>query len=70
MRDEGGGFPPDFLNQAFERFSRADEARSHGGAGLGLSIVALIAAAHGGVASIANRREGGADAWITLPALT
>ncbi|HET8529482.1 MAG TPA: ATP-binding protein [Gaiellaceae bacterium] len=67
--DDGPGFPASFLERAFDRFSRADEARSQGGAGLGLSIVALIAAAHGGAAAVANRREGGADAWITLPTL-
>jgi signal transduction histidine kinase len=65
--DDGPGFPTHFLERAFDRFSRANQARSHGGAGLGLSIVALIAAAHGGSAAVANRREGGADAWITIP---
>ena len=70
VADDGDGFPPGFVDRAFDRFSRADEARSRGGAGLGLSIVALIADAHGGEASVANRSEGGADAWITLPALS
>ena len=37
--DRGDGFPPEFLERAFERFSRADQARPGGGAGLGLSIV-------------------------------
>jgi signal transduction histidine kinase len=53
--------------RAFDRFSRADEARSPGGAGLGLAIVELIARAHGGSAAVANRDGAGADAWITLP---
>lgn len=66
--DDGGGFPLDFLPRAFDRFSRADEARSGGGAGLGLTIVAAIAAAHGGSAHAANRAGGGADAWLALPA--
>jgi signal transduction histidine kinase len=70
VADDGEGFPEAFLERAFDRFSRADEARSRGGAGLGLSIVALIAAAHGGDAHVANRGEGGADAWVTLPALS
>ncbi len=48
VSDEGPGFPPDFAPRAFERFSRADEARSGGGAGLGLAIVAAVARAHGG----------------------
>jgi heavy metal sensor kinase len=66
--DEGGGFPPDFLERAFDRFSRADEARSEGGTGLGLSIVALIARAHGAEAHAANRPGGGADVWLAVPA--
>jgi two-component system OmpR family sensor kinase len=67
VRDQGGGFPDGFLASAFERFTRADPARSRGGAGLGLAIVAAIAAAHGGEAAARNRPEGGADAWIRLP---
>jgi heavy metal sensor kinase len=67
VRDHGGGFPDSFLPEAFERFTRADPARSRGGAGLGLAIVAAIASAHGGEAAARNRPEGGADAWIRLP---
>jgi two-component system, OmpR family, sensor kinase len=67
VRDEGEGFPTSFLPTAFERFTRADPARSRGGAGLGLAIVAAIATAHGGEAAARNRPEGGADAWIRLP---
>jgi signal transduction histidine kinase len=67
VSDEGRGFPPQFESRAFERFSRADEARSGGGSGLGLAIVALIARAHGGNAHLENRKSGGADVWITLP---
>jgi two-component system OmpR family sensor kinase len=65
--DDGPGFPPDFLPQAWERFSRADAARTDGGAGLGLSIVRTIAELHGGAAGAANRPGGGADVWIALP---
>ena len=67
VRDEGPGFARDFLPRAFERFSRADAARSGGGSGLGLSIVAAIANAHGGRAGVANRPDGGADVWLFLP---
>ena len=67
VADNGQGFPEAFLPRAFERFSRADEARGRGGSGLGLSIVELIAEAHGGQARAANRPEGGADVWLSLP---
>jgi len=67
VTDEGGGFPPDFIEHAFERFSRADQARSRGGTGLGLSIVRVIAEAHGGTAHAANADGGGADVWVALP---
>jgi two-component system OmpR family sensor kinase len=67
VADAGPGFPDRFLDRAFDRFSRADEARSGGGSGLGLSIVALIAEAHGGSTGAANRPEGGADVWLSLP---
>ena len=67
VRDDGPGFPPEFLDTAFERFTRADPARGRGGAGLGLAIVDLIARAHGGAAGACNRPAGGADVWIALP---
>jgi two-component system OmpR family sensor kinase len=66
VTDEGAGFTPEFFAHAFERFSRADEARSGGGAGLGLAIVKVIAGAHGGSAHAANREGGGADVWVSL----
>jgi signal transduction histidine kinase len=65
--DSGPGVPVDFLPSAFERFSRADEARSRGGTGLGLAITDAVAKAHGGAARAANREEGGADVWLELP---
>ncbi len=68
VTDEGPGVAAGFLPRAFDRFSRADEARARGGTGLGLAIVSLIATAHGGEAGLANRPGGGADAWISLPA--
>jgi len=67
VRDRGPGFPDEFLPSAFERFSRADEARSRGGTGLGLAITAAIATAHGGSAHAANAVEGGADVWLEIP---
>jgi len=67
VRDEGGGFPLGFRERAFDRFSRADDARGRGGAGLGLSIVELVAHAHGGRTGLRNRPGGGADVWLSLP---
>jgi two-component system OmpR family sensor kinase len=66
-RDGGTGFPEPFLERAFDRFSRADEARGRGGSGLGLSIVQLVAQAHGGRAGVRNLPGAGADVWLELP---
>jgi signal transduction histidine kinase len=67
VEDGGPGFPPDFIDRAFERFSQANPGRSGGGTGLGLAIVEAIAHAHRGSAHVRNRETGGADAWIELP---
>jgi two-component system, OmpR family, sensor kinase len=66
VRDRGPGFPPEFVDHAFERFTRADTGRSSGGAGLGLAIVQAIAAAHGGVAEVRDVEGDGAEVAITL----
>jgi two-component system, OmpR family, sensor kinase len=66
VSDEGAGFAPAFLQHAFERFARADEARSGGGTGLGLAIVDVIARAHGGTAQAANSAPG-AEVSLTIP---
>jgi signal transduction histidine kinase len=55
VADDGPGFPPGFLPRAFERFSRPDDARSGGTAGLGLAIVDAVAQAHGGTARASNK---------------
>ena len=67
VSDEGQGFPPSFLARAFERFTRADEARARGATGLGLAIVDAVARAHGGTAEAANMDGGGAVVSLTLP---
>ena len=66
VTDEGEGFPPAFIDRAFERFSRAPGVRD-GGSGLGLAIVATVAEAHGGSAHAVNRPQGGADVWLAIP---
>lgn len=67
--DDGPGFPPDFIEHAFERFRRADAARApqDGGTGLGLAIVESVAHAHGGTVSAANRLPSGAVVRLELP---
>ena len=65
--DRGAGFPGEFVGRAFERFSRAPSRGRDGGSGLGLAIVQTVARAHGGEALAANRAEGGADVWLSLP---
>ncbi|MBS0548576.1 MAG: hypothetical protein JSR24_12550 [Proteobacteria bacterium] len=67
VTDAGGGFPPDFIPRAFDRFSQASPGDGGRGTGLGLAIVRAVAEAHGGTAGVANR-GGGADVWLALPA--
>ena len=50
--DEGAGPACRASPHAFERFSRADDARTGDGAGLGLALVDAVARAHGGTASV------------------
>lgn len=52
----------------FDRFYRAVEARGAPGSGLGLSIVAQVAAAHGGTATADNAPDGGTIVTLALPA--
>jgi signal transduction histidine kinase len=70
VADDGPGFAPEVLPVAFGRFTRAGSARARddGGAGLGLAIVAAVAAAHGGSAEAANGGPlGGAVVRVRLP---
>jgi two-component system OmpR family sensor kinase len=68
--DDGLGFSEALLASAFERFVRGDTARTEtGGAGLGLSIVRAIAAAHDGAVEIRNGPPlGGAVVTLHWPA--
>lgn len=55
VQDDGPGVPAEIREHVFERFARADAARTHdeeGSTGLGLAIVAAVMAAHGGSASV------------------
>ncbi|WP_211370650.1 sensor histidine kinase [Nonomuraea turkmeniaca] len=68
VADQGPGLSPEQAERVFERFYRADKARSRdeGGSGLGLAIVAALAAAHGGVAEVDS--GSGATFRVRLPA--
>jgi signal transduction histidine kinase len=68
--DDGAGADPALRNEMFGRFTRLDEARTadRGGAGLGLAIVASVAAAHGGGVDLARSPLGGARLSLWLPA--
>ena len=67
--DHGPGMPPAVAARAFERFYRADAARSRadGGSGLGLSIVAAIVAAHGGHLDLDTTEGQGCQVKVSLP---
>ena len=69
VADHGPGLGEDAAARVFERFYRADDsrARSSGGVGLGLSIVAAVTAAHGGTVQARPTPGGGATFVIALP---
>ena len=67
--DHGPGIQPEHAGRIFERFYRADAARSgdQGGSGLGLSIAAAVVQAHGGRITLDRTPGGGATFRIVLP---
>ncbi len=69
VRDEGPGMTAEEASHVFERFWRADPARTrgHGGAGLGLSIVAAIVASHGGTVRVVTAPGEGARFLVSVP---
>jgi signal transduction histidine kinase len=73
VRDSGVGISAADLPHIFERFYRADRARSRtperGGFGLGLAISQWIAEAHGGTISVRSRLGRGSTFMVTLPAM-
>src|SRR5271165_5576832 len=69
VTDHGPGMTPEQAHRVFERFYRADQARTRtsGGSGLGLAIVRALVIAHGGVASVRTAPGRGATFRIALP---
>jgi signal transduction histidine kinase len=69
VADTGAGIAPEHLPRLFERFYRADVARSRatGGTGLGLAICAWIAEAHGGRLSVESDVDVGTSVTFRLP---
>lgn len=70
VADGGPGLPPEEAAHVFERFWRADKARTRarGGSGLGMSIVAAIVRAHGGAVRFDSSVEAGSTVTVRLPA--
>jgi two-component system, OmpR family, sensor histidine kinase BaeS len=67
VSDTGSGIDPDDLPRIFERFYRADRARTGGGSGLGLAIVKAIITAHGGAINAESELNKGTRITFTLP---
>jgi two-component system OmpR family sensor kinase len=70
VADGGPGLPPEQAAQVFERFWRADAARTRvrGGSGLGLSIVQALVTDHGGRVAFDSTVAGGSTVTLRLPA--
>ncbi len=71
VSDSGPGVPDEALTKILEPFYRLDDARNRqtGGAGLGLSIADRAIRLHGGQLRASNRKEGGLEVEIRIPAV-
>lgn len=71
VADNGVGIPPEHLPRIFDRFYRADPARSRtqGGSGLGLAIVKYVAEAHGGKVAVESQVGRGSIFTVELDVL-
>ena len=67
VSDTGAGIPAEDLERIFERFYKADRARSGGGTGLGLSISRHLVEAHGGRIWAESTEGQGSTFYFTIP---
>ena len=67
VKDNGSGIAAEHLPRVFDRFYRADSARSSEGVGLGLALVKSIMDLHGGFARIESEPSQGTMATLTFP---
>jgi OmpR-family two-component system manganese-sensing sensor histidine kinase len=69
VKDTGMGIAPEHLPRVFERFWRADAARTHdqGGSGLGLAITQAIVQQHGGTITVSSQPRQGSCFKVQLP---
>ena len=65
--DQGPGIPVADREHVFDRFARADQARTMPGSGLGLAIVRQIVEEHGGTVFVGDAPGGGAEVGFELP---
>ena len=71
VHDTGPGMPAEDAERVFERFYRVDQSRgrTHGGSGLGLSIVSAIVQAHGGTVSAISAPGAGMTVTVSIPVI-
>ncbi|NKI45285.1 sensor histidine kinase [Streptomyces physcomitrii] len=67
VTDQGEGIPPEALPHVFDRFYRAEAGRRTRGSGLGLALVAAVAAAHRGRCLVRSARGQGTTVTVELP---
>ena len=73
VKDNGAGIPPDKLASVFDMFTQVDRnrERSHGGLGIGLTLVKRLVEMHGGTVEARSEGEGkGSEFVVRLPILT
>jgi signal transduction histidine kinase len=69
VRDCGIGVEPQSVDLIFQQFYRADRTNSKTGSGLGLAICKAVVELHGGVIGVRNPPGGGAEFWLSVPAM-